>query len=115
MHNASDTVYYGVDSIMIYDPSTSYDVVQQQIPAVPFVDYWKPLFNFNETYMDDLHERADSCGYTEFMETAMTFPPTGPLPTPPQVDTSANCDLWDDVINAAMLVNPCWGRYTPIA
>lgn len=82
-------------------------------PAVhhfrPFVDYWKPLFSFNDTYMDELHQRADECGYTKFMETAMTFPPDGPLPTPPQVNTSARCDVWDDIITAAMAVNPCWG------
>lgn len=112
MHNASDTTYYGVDSILIYDPSTSYDVVQQQVPAVPFVDYWKPLFSFNDTYMDELHQRADECGYTEFMETAMTFPPEGPLPTPPQLNTSARCDVWGDIISAAMEINPCWGKFT---
>lgn len=30
MFNANDKAYYDVQSIMIYDPSTSYDVVQQQ-------------------------------------------------------------------------------------
>ena len=111
MHNASDTTYYGIDSIMFYDPSTSYDVVQQDIPAVPFVDYWKPLFNLNDTYMADLHQRADECGYTEFMETAMTFPPSGLLPAPPQYyNMSAKCSIWNDVIEAAMEVNPCWGE-----
>ena len=110
MHNASDTTYYGIDSIMFYDPSTSYDVVQQQIPAVPFVDYWKPLFSLNDSYMEELHQRADECGYTDFMEKAMTFPPDGPLPTPPQVNTSTRCDVWDDIISAAMEINPCWGE-----
>lgn len=113
MHNASDKAYYGVESVMFYDPSTSYDVVQQQIPAVPFVDYWKPLFSFNDSYMDELHQRADECGYTAFMETAMKFPPDGPLPTPPQVNTSDRCDLWDSIITAAQAVNPCWGECPP--
>jgi len=37
---------------MIYDPSTSYDVIQEQIPAVQFVDYWGGLFPFNDTLFE---------------------------------------------------------------
>ena len=37
------------------------------------------------SYEQKLHERADKCGFTEYMETAMTFPPAGPLPMPPNV------------------------------
>jgi len=111
MHNKSDTTYYGIESIMFYDPSTSYDVVQQQIPAVPMVESLQPLFNFNDSYMADIRQRADECGYTEFMETAMTFPPTGPLPTPPQLELEPKCDLWNEIISAAMAVNPCWDVY----
>ena len=33
MHNASDTKYYNIDSIMIYDPSTTYLIVQDNIPG----------------------------------------------------------------------------------
>ncbi|KAK5108688.1 hypothetical protein LTR62_008093 [Meristemomyces frigidus] len=112
MHNASDTCYYDIDSIMFYDPSTSYSVVQDDIPAVPFVDYWSGLFSFNETFMDDIHTRADACGYTNFMDLAMTFPPNGTLPTPPNVDYSEQgCSIWNDIYNAALLVNPCWDVY----
>ena len=67
MHNATNTDYYDIRSIMFYDPSTSYNVVQDQIPTVPFVDYWDPLFSLNQTFMDDIHRRADKCGYTAFI------------------------------------------------
>jgi carboxypeptidase D len=97
---------------MIYDPSVSYDVVTGDIPAVPFVDYWSNLFTLNDTFMDHLHEKHESCGYKEFMETAMTFPPTGPLPTPPDVDEmDSSCRLFNEITDAAMLVNPCWDIY----
>ena len=113
MHNETDTTYYNIESILFYDPSTSYSVVQDDIPTVPFVEYWDPLFSLNATYMDDLRNRADKCGYTAFMEEAMTFPPNGPLPTPPNVNgNKANCDLWSEVVNyAAPAVNPCWDVY----
>jgi len=110
--NASNTDYYDISSVLFYDPSTSYQVVQDDIPAVPFVDYWSGLFSLNDSFMADIHKRADDCGYTAFMDLAMTFPPTGPLPTPPNVDYSMpGCSIWNDIINAALLVNPCWDIY----
>lgn len=112
MLNKNDTTYYDAQAFLIYDPSTSYDVVQQQIPAVPFVDYWAPLFNLNKTFTDDIHNRADECGYTDFFNDYLTFPPAGPLPTPPNVDgDAAGCDLWDDIYYAVSAVNPCFDIY----
>jgi len=67
MHNATDKTYYNITSIMFYDPSTTYRVVQDDIPTVPFVDYWQSIFSLNQTFMDDIHRRADACGYTAFM------------------------------------------------
>ncbi|CAK3949879.1 hypothetical protein DOTSEDRAFT_70394 [Lecanosticta acicola] len=112
MHNATDTEYYNIESIMFYDPSTSYDVVQDDIPTVPFVEYWQPLFSFNKTFMSSLQARHESCGYAAFLEEAFTFPPTGPLPTPPDVnELNDTCRLWNDVTIAAPLINPCWDVY----
>ena len=112
MHNETNKKYYDVNGVLFYDPVLSYDVVGDQIPSVPFVDYWDPLFSLNDTFMADIHQRADDCGYTDFMETAMQFPPSGPLPTPPNVDgKQKGCDIWDDIITAAQAVNPCWDVY----
>ncbi|KAK1081760.1 hypothetical protein LTR33_004426, partial [Friedmanniomyces endolithicus] len=60
MHNASNTDYYDISSVLFYDPSTSYQVVQDDIPAVPFVDYWSGLFSLNDSFMADIHKRADA-------------------------------------------------------
>ena len=112
MHNKTDTKYYDIQSIMFYDPSTSSGVLQDDIPTVPFVDANQNLFNLNVTFMADIHERANKCGYTEFIADSMVFPPTGPLATPPHAFSTgkqlraAGCDIWDDVINAALLFNP---------
>lgn len=112
MHNETNKEYYDVESIMFYDPSVTYDVVGDDIPAVPFVNHWKNLFNLNQTYLDDLNSRYRDCGYEEFLGNALTFPPTGPLPTPPDVARkNDSCRLSNDVVNAAQLVNPCWDIY----
>lgn len=114
MHNETNTEYYDIRGSLIYDPSTSYDVVQQQVPAVPMIEYFDTLFNLNDTYMDHIRGLHQSCGYADFMEIAMQFPPTGPLPTPPHpnIKFGAKCDIWGDVVSyAAPAFNPCWDVY----
>lgn len=92
---------------LFYDPVITYGAVQDDIPSAQMVNYWKPMFSLNDSYLEDLNERADKCGYTDFINTAMTFPPSGPLPSPPD-DSAKGCGIWNDVISAAMEVNPCW-------
>ncbi|KAL8862714.1 MAG: hypothetical protein Q9178_001212 [Gyalolechia marmorata] len=110
MLDANDSTYYNVEAILIYDPSTSTDTVQQQIPAVAFVDANANLFSFNRTFTDTIHSRADSCGYTSFLSAYLTYPPLGPRPSPP--DASApGCDLFNDIFAAVSLINPCFDIY----
>jgi len=112
MFEADDKEYYNISSILIYDPSLSYDVIQEQIPVTPFVDFWGPLLDLNASFVEHLHEAADACGYTSFLEEYLVFPPKGPLPTPPNVDgTNATCDLFDEVFNAISIINPCFDIY----
>ncbi|KAK5162945.1 hypothetical protein LTR04_002872 [Oleoguttula sp. CCFEE 6159] len=110
MFNAKNKCYYDVQSTMIYDPSTSYNVVQRQIPAVPFVDYHHQLFSLNKTFLADIHNRSKTCGYTDFMDEYLTFPPPGPLASPPNA-SAPGCDLWTDIYYAVSLVNPCFDIY----
>jgi carboxypeptidase D len=101
---------------MIYDPSTSYTAIQEQIPANQFVDYWYGLMPFNDSFSAQLHNMSDSCGYTDFLNTYLQFPPPGPLPTQlPGTDEDGNlldgCDIFDAISNEVFYVNPCWDIY----
>ncbi|KAH8803094.1 Alpha/Beta hydrolase protein [Xylogone sp. PMI_703] len=114
--NSKNTTHFNLQSTMIYDPSTSNNQIQSNIPAVPFVDYWKGLHPFNDTYMDFLHSAADVCGYTEFLDTYLTFPPPGPFPTKmPGTDANgrvlSGCNLHSSIENEIMWINPCWDVY----
>jgi carboxypeptidase D len=97
---------------LIYDPSLSYDVVQEHIPVTAFVDYWAPLLDLNASFVAQLHNMSDTCGYTSFMNDNLVFPPKGPLPTPPNVDLSDDsCDTFDAVFYAMLEINPCFDIY----
>lgn len=126
MLKTNDTEYYGVESILIYDPTIGTGEVQEEgkssisrslawtlimiVPAVAFVDHFAPLFSFNASFTADLHKRADSCGYTSFLNEGLVYPPKGPLPSPPNV-TVDGCELWGDIYNAVSLINPCFDIY----
>ncbi|CUS14441.1 unnamed protein product [Tuber aestivum] len=111
MYNKNDTKLFDPRGLMIYNPTLSEWVVHEQIPMVPFVDYWARLLALNETTMDRLHDMADKCGYTSYLNENMLFPPRGPLPTPPHIFTPEECDVWRAALRAATLVNPCFNVY----
>jgi carboxypeptidase D len=111
MISKNDSCYYDVKGVMFYDPSVASDVLLEDIPAVPFVDKWSGLFNFNASYTESLHNRSEACGYDAYMEKYLTFPPVAKLPAP-EIDASTpGCNLWSEIIDEVMLVNPCFDVY----
>lgn len=111
MLNKNDSTYYDVKGVMIYDPTIAEEVILEEIPAVPYVDKWAGLFNLNQTFMDDIHKRSKACGYTDYMEKYLTYPPASKLPAPAKNANDAGCSIWSDIFNAVTLTNPCFDVY----
>ncbi|KIL59167.1 hypothetical protein M378DRAFT_169680 [Amanita muscaria Koide BX008] len=101
-----------LQGIWMADPLISWDVVQEQIPAVDFVYKYQHVFAFNQTYLQYLNDTASKCNYAGYVQKYVTFPPKGPLPMPGN-NTFADpgCDLWDDILNAALIINPGFNIY----
>lgn len=109
-----DTDYYNLAGIAINDPIIGDGTIQQEVVIVPFVEYWSNLFYFNETFMNQLRTRNEQCNYTSYMEKYYTFPPPpGPFPVLPDPydDENYACDMFDTVLEAAILMNPCFDLY----
>ncbi|KIK38324.1 hypothetical protein CY34DRAFT_91159 [Suillus luteus UH-Slu-Lm8-n1] len=101
-----------LQGIWISDPLMSWDVVQEQIPAVDFVNKYAGLFSFNQTYMNYLEKKAAVCNYTGYMDKYVTYPPTGLLPLPgDSVEFAPGCDVWDDIFYNALIINPAFDVY----
>ncbi|KAI5776917.1 putative pheromone processing carboxypeptidase [Geopyxis carbonaria] len=112
MYERNNTDLFDPRGLMIYDPSLTYDVIQQQIPAVPFVQHWAELFNLNDTTMAKLQSAHESCGYADYLAENLVFPPpTDGFRTPPQLETSASCKLWETIFEAVLYTNPCFNIY----
>ncbi|TDL17652.1 alpha/beta-hydrolase [Rickenella mellea] len=96
----------------VADPVVSWDVVQEQIPAVPFVHKYEHVFAFNQTFLAHLDQRAEACGYAGYMDEFVTYPPKGLLPLPGgSTEGPDGCDLWDEIFDAALTVNPAFNIY----
>jgi carboxypeptidase D len=129
MFNKNDTTYFDVHGTMIYDPSINSDAGQlcsrilvkfisltipsvlANVPAVPYVNAFDNIFNLNDTYMADLQDRHKKCGYADFIDKYLVFPPVpGKMPSAPQT-RRPGCNIWRDVQNAVTKVNPCFDVY----
>lgn len=97
MYNRADKNLFDVRGLMIYDPSIAPEVVQTDLVALPFVEYWAHLFGLDQGTMDSLRATADTCGYKDYFNTNFVFPPNGPLPTPPQLAPNPACAVWNNI------------------
>ncbi|KAI2618116.1 alpha/beta-hydrolase [Hypoxylon sp. NC1633] len=112
MLDKNDTAYYNVSGMMIYDPVLGDDVVQDSVTTVPFVDYHKNLMGFNDSFSAHIHGLHDSCGFADYNAKYLVYPPSGPQPAGYGATVSRECrNLWGDVLNEALSINPCFDVY----
>jgi len=113
MLDQNDTCYYDLRGALVYDPCIGqFDYVQEEVPAVPYVLENANLFNFNQSFMDQLQALHQSCGYADYIDRFLQFPPPGPQPPVYFNFTSeAACDVFDLIDNAVFDPNPCFDIY----
>lgn len=63
--------------------------------------------------MSFLDEKAATCNYTGYVDKFVTFPPPpAPFPLPgTSTEAARGCDVWDDIFNAALIINPAFNIY----
>lgn len=77
-------------------------------PAIPAMHHFKNILGLNESFVSDVTAQWEKCGYKEFMEKALTFPPAGPFQAPEMTD---ECGVWEAMTDALYYVNPCHNMY----
>lgn len=69
------------------------------------------LFSLNESFTETLIEAHESCGYAEYLEEYLIFPPGGLQPVSPGWAETDACDVWDLIDAATLTNNPCFDIY----
>jgi carboxypeptidase D len=117
MLDKKDKEYYDLSGAILYDPVIGqYEYVGQSVPLVPYVKKYAEFFNYNETFLQYLDTAYEQCGYKEYYEKYMAFPPAGVQPqliggTPQNSKASVDCDVWSAAYIAASQPNPCFNVY----
>ncbi|TFY81162.1 hypothetical protein EWM64_g2854 [Hericium alpestre] len=116
IYEHADDLQLNLKGIWISDPSLAYPVIQSQIPALRFVQANRNVFPFNTTFMSELQEMSDSCGYTAYADQNLKYPPTSPAQLPPASNGSSSaviprCDMQGLIYQEAMRLNPAFDPY----
>ncbi|KAL3470311.1 serine carboxypeptidase PepF [Aspergillus californicus] len=113
MLDQEDKEYYDLSGALLYDPCIGqFDYVQEMAPAVPFVLENANMFNFNASFLDDLQSLHESCGYKDFIDEYLVFPPSSIQPPKSfNYTTDAACDVFDMIDAEALKINSCFDIY----
>ncbi|KUJ21116.1 alpha/beta-hydrolase [Mollisia scopiformis] len=115
MLDRHDKTHYNISGALMYDPVIgSYVYAQQQVPLVPFIVQNNNVLGLNDSFLSHLKGLDSSCGYADYRNKYLSFPPPGNQPAKFfNYSTSSDqaCDLWGFANNAALLANPCANVY----
>ncbi|KAK2017573.1 serine carboxypeptidase [Colletotrichum eremochloae] len=111
-----DAGYFGVAGMMVSDPLLSQYGLGQDFAVSRVLDYWGPAFNLNETAREAVREIEDRCGYRDYVDRYLVFPPSGvqPVKIPGSFrwgDYVPECDALAFVTAAERAANPCFSIY----
>jgi carboxypeptidase D len=81
MLDTNDTIYSNVSGMLIFDGLFSTFPLAQDIPLASFVNRWKDIFAFNNSFTQYITDTAQECGYLEYMNKWLTFPSSGVQPS----------------------------------
>ncbi|KAI9707898.1 MAG: hypothetical protein M1820_004504 [Bogoriella megaspora] len=108
MLNQQDNTYFDVAGALIYSPTIGqYNHVQRNVPTYQFVKANNNLFNFNQSYLATLEQSSASCGFTDWLDKYLQFPPPGLQPPVGKDEASEECEIYTNVQLEQIIVHPC--------
>ena len=70
---------------------------------------------FNDTYIAQLRNASETCGYNDYIAKALTFPPDGHFENPVGIkkngEAKKDCDIFDSIFEEIFWINPCWASH----
>jgi carboxypeptidase D len=69
---------------------------------------------YNATFLSHIEEMHQTCGYADYIETYLTYPPPGHQPAVffnSSSPENSTCGLWEMLDAAAFAINPCFNVY----
>jgi len=116
MLDANDKQFFNVSGMQIFDGVFGDSALQEDVPAVTFINKFERNLALNDSTKVGLQSAADKCGYTDYMKKFLVFPPAGRQPAllpgqTPDGKYTNGCSVFTDVFLAASESNPCFSVY----
>ncbi|KAE9365090.1 putative serine-type carboxypeptidase F [Stipitochalara longipes BDJ] len=113
MLNKNDTEHFDVSAgALMYDPCIgSYSYLAEEATAYPFIEANNNMIGLNASYLAQLKELDETCGFADFRDKYYKFPAAGVQPIAPNIDPGSACDINTGATNAALKINPCFNSY----
>lgn len=93
---------------LVYDPCIGDFIrVGQEIVAYPFVMANQEILGLDQSTLDKMENLHNKCGYQDFIDKYMQFPPPEVQPEYP-VYTYEKCDVFNIYADAIVEKNPCF-------
>lgn len=112
MLDQNDTCYFDLGGILVYDPCIGAYDPQDDMYMLDFAVQNNNILGYNQSFLDHLAELDQECGFAEFKEQYMQYPPSGVQP--PLEANEGKCGSWNLAYEAAYAVNPCFNVYFPV-
>jgi len=114
LRDAGELDYFDVRGALLYDALITNTRVQSEVPAVRFMERTAVLHPFNESFTAHIAAESERCGFTEYLDKYLTYPPTlRPQPdyVPSPLNDEGCLSLQLRIATAARRLNPCWSAY----
>jgi carboxypeptidase D len=95
MLDMDNTTYFNLKGAMTYDPCIGSYVYTNNAFINKFVHDNNNVLGFNDSFIAMLDDMHQSCGYADFIDQYLAYPPNGTQP-PKYFNTTseADCDTW---------------------
>ncbi|KAK4249211.1 hypothetical protein C7999DRAFT_39627 [Corynascus novoguineensis] len=113
MLDRNNTTYFNISGMAIWDGLYSKLPLAEDIPTARFIEKWKTVLPFNDTFRAGLKLVDQRCGFTAYLDEFLVFPPKGQQPSilpgedPATGMVRPECAIFVAAFTEARQFNPC--------
>ncbi|KAA1073105.1 hypothetical protein PGT21_035721 [Puccinia graminis f. sp. tritici] len=105
IHAKKHQIPLPLKGLLLVDAVFSDTLLQEQAPLYTFVEKHQSTFKFDESFMAKLNQTDKSCGYSQYLQKHLVYPPRGFLPDLTLATSSKNPKLVKPQCNIVTMMN----------
>ncbi|RMZ86083.1 hypothetical protein DV737_g54, partial [Chaetothyriales sp. CBS 132003] len=108
-----DKKHFDLGGALVYDPCIGEFVsIQEEYVAVPYAVEYNNILNLDASFLAELENLHETCGFAKYLDEYLVFPASGVQPPLYfNFTTEGDCDVFDLINDALLGVNPCFNIY----